>query len=82
MATYYDSLPTLMAFAEVNGLVLVSGIGCNAHKFQIAKQAGDAVQPLSQYLPPELLASWIDGYEMGRKATRPTAPKRGRKPQA
>lgn len=74
-----DYLISLKAFATVNNLVLLRGVGYHASEYQLAKEVNGMVQPLTQYLTPELLAMWVDGYEFGRKTSQITNTPRGRK---
>lgn len=74
-----DYLISLKAFADINGLVLLRGVGYHATEYQLAKDVNGMVQPLTQYLSPKLLATWADGYEFGRKASQSTNTPRGRK---
>lgn len=76
---YEDALLLARAFAEANGLRLYRGIGCRAHEYQLVKEAGGRSFPLCRHMEPDMLATWIDGFEEGRKEQTPIAPKRGRK---
>ncbi len=79
---YLDALSPIRAFAKVNGLKLQQGIGYHAHEYQLVKEIDGREFPRCQYMEPDMLAVWIDGYEEGRKEQTPIVPKRGRKKAA
>lgn len=72
-------LSSIKAFAEINGFKLHRGIGYHAHSYQLLKEIGDKFFPICQYMEPDMLMTWIDGFEIGRKEQTPIIPLRGRK---